>query len=346
MISIFGAGNGGLALSTYLIEKKYDVTLWNRSTERIKSIINNDNSINVFDYLGNDRSIKIRKITQDLELAVKSSKILIIITPGFAHRELADKMSKYLTEDQIIILMPGRTLGSYVFKDKVKMNTGLDIECFESQTILHTCRAVDNNLTIYAKKPLVTFSTNNLINKKNIELVNDIFPEFKYEENYYSVTLNNIGAILHPIPTILNTGRVDGKVKFKHYHDGITPKIAKYLSVIDNERKLVCESVNCKYTSVLSWLKTTYKVTSDDLHEAIKEVKAYENIYAPNTLNHRYIYDDLITGLVPIYNIGKSNCVEMPNTEAFIRFASNFMEEDFFERGRKTNQISNCQKIS
>lgn len=335
MITILGAGNGGLAIASYLLSKKYYFILWNRSHKRLETIIKNKNNLKIIDNHGSVSKMNIPSISFNLEESIRKSKIILIITPGIAHKELAEKTAPFLSSDHIVILMPGRTLGSTLFKKTVNKLANTSIECFETQTILHTCRAEKDKLYLYAKKPIVSYSSEKIANKENINLVNSIFSEFVYVDNYYSVTLNNIGAMLHPIPTLLNSGRIEMKQSFKYYTEGLSPSIAKFIERVDKERKELCNRIKCEYISVTSWLKNQYGSKSNNLYQAIREVRAYKDILAPTTLDHRYIYDDICTGLVPIFYLGKKYGLKMYNTKSFIDFASAFFNTDFLQNGRK-----------
>ena len=90
---------------------------------------------------------------------------------------------------------------------------------------------------------------------------------------------------------------------------------------IDKERGLVCEAMGAKYISAIEWMKNTYGTEGKTLREHLQTNEGYKGIVGPNTINHRYIYDDLLTGLVPIYKTGKKHNVKLPITKAFIDFA-------------------------
>lgn len=339
MITVIGSGNGGISMACYLEKRGYKTTLWNRSSERLEEIIKNDNKIIVNDnILKCERSIRISTVTTDLQLAMQDSKYIIIITPGLAHKDIAKQLAKYLTKDNIVILMPGRTFSCIEFMEELGDNLDNVPTCIETQTILHACRSNGNKLELYGKKASVAYSSYIQLNYSIIEEIKDILPDFHYVNNYFDVTLNNIGALLHPIPTILNSARIEASVDFKYYAEGITPTIAGYISKVDLEREQVCKKIGCNYISAIEWLKKEYGANGENLFECISSVEAYKNIAAPKTLKHRYIYDDINTGLVPLYSTGKMLGLEMNATKAFIDFASIFTDYDFLKNGRKAKK--------
>lgn len=128
---------------------------------------------------------------------------------------------------------------------------------------------------------------------------------------------------------------MDAGTSFKFYHEGLTPIIAEYLENLDCERKLVCASVGCEFISLQEWIAEEYGPQDTSIYKGIQSVGAYKDILGPQTLNHRYIYDDVSTGLVPIYYTGKAFGIEMSYTEALIQFISKVTKYDFFKNGRK-----------
>ncbi|GAA0780859.1 NAD/NADP octopine/nopaline dehydrogenase family protein [Hathewaya limosa] len=335
MIAVLGAGNGGIALSTYLEEKNIKTVVWNRSEERIKSILKYKNVIEIHNMKKNTvKNIQIEDVTLNVEQALLNAKYVFIVTPGNAHKEIAKTIAPFVRKDQIIILMPGRTYGSIVFSDEIKKIRGFYPKCIETQTILHACRINENKLYIHGLKSKVLYSSFEEISQDDIKYINNIIPEFIYEKDYYKITLNNIGALLHPIPTLLNAARIESNSRFKYYTEGLTPTVVKYIENVDKERKMVCDEIGCEYISLLEWLNKEYDSHGNSVYESINKIEAYKNIGCPNTLNHRYIYDDINTGLVPIYYTGKAFGIELKYIKTFIDFASLLMGYDFMNSGR------------
>ena len=68
--------------------------------------------------------------------------------------------------------------------------------------------------------------------------------------------------------------------------------------------------------------------------ERVRDTLAYEAIDAPETLDHRYIFEDIPCGLVPLEALGKILNIDMRYTGLVIDLASALMELDFRETGR------------
>ncbi|NLN40986.1 MAG: NADP transhydrogenase subunit alpha, partial [Clostridiales bacterium] len=75
------------------------------------------------------------------------------------------------------------------------------------------------------------------------------------------------------------------------------------------------------------------------LYECIQNNEAYKTIDAPNTLEHRYIFEDIPHGLVALESVGKKLGLDMKNTSLIIDLASSLMEVDFRRIGRNLNDV-------
>jgi len=333
MVTILGGGNGGIALACYFEQKGITTTVWNRGEERIKKILENDNWIKVRNYeLSKNYNVRITEVTRDLEKAVNNSRHIFVITPSYAHEEIAERLREIRASGKIIFLMPGRTLGA---KKVCEIMNNDSNEYCEAQTILHTCRMEGNELSQYKKKNKVYFSSYGNVKRSTVDELISLIPELDYVENYYEVTLNNVGAMLHPTPTLLNIGLVESKKDFYFYKEALSPVVVRYIEKMEKEREAICSAYGAKFLSVYDWLAIEYNTFGDSLYERLQNNHAYDEIKGPDSIEHRYIHDDVKTGLVPLYYMAKEKGIEVPYIENIITLASKLLGINFLMEGRK-----------
>ena len=148
-------------------------------------------------------------------------------------------------------------------------------------------------------------------------------------------SIGNVGMILHCAPLLLNSGWTESKTNvYKYYYDGITPTVSELIEKIDVERVAVSEALGHKVESTREWLIRTYHVEGNNLYECIQNNEAYKTIDAPRSLKHRYIFEDVPCGLVPLEAIGIKLGLNMGYTTLIIDLASKLMDVDFRETGR------------
>lgn len=342
-ITIIGAGNGGMAAVADLVSRGFDVTLFNRGKERLRRIVQQGG----FEVRGviNDFITDFR-ITHSIQDAVENSDLIFIIVPASAHNDLANCMAPYLNAGQLIILSPGRTLGALNFYDSVKkLNPAVDADILETDTIIYTTRTIDNRiseiLALKKKVDIAQFPGNHI--RDNISLIHDVFPAFNPKQSTLETGFNNIGSILHPFPTLLNTGRIESPdVCFLHYYEGITRTIGSVLDDLDAERVAIGRKLGIQPITAIRWFEDYYNVQAEDIHSAVIKNESYRTIDAPKTLNHRYIFEDIPTGTVPIVSFAKLLDMESPMGDLIISLSSRMLKYDFFEHGRKIQSYTNA----
>ena len=208
----------------------------------------------------------------------------------------------------------------------------------EAQTLLFACRVIQKGkVVMLSKKNHVKVAALPAIRTKEfIGIIHHIIPEFVQTNSVLDTSFNNIGAILHPIPTILNCGRIEStKGNFLHYVEGITPAVAKVIQEADYERMRVAKALGAKPISLKEWLYYTYDAYGNTICEALHNVTGYMSIKAPDTLDTRYIFEDVPQSLVPIADMGQHLGIETPTINSMIHIASIIHDKNYYKIGRK-----------
>ncbi|MBM3212647.1 hypothetical protein FJZ33_10530, partial [Candidatus Poribacteria bacterium] len=82
-----------------------------------------------------------------------------------------------------------------------------------------------------------------------------------------------------------------------------------------------------------------YSAVGKNLYEALQANTAYNGIMSPDTLNHRYITEDVPMSLVPMASIGDMLGVPTPTIKAIIQLASNIHNTDYMKQGRSAEKL-------
>ncbi|WOV88151.1 NAD/NADP octopine/nopaline dehydrogenase family protein [Sporosarcina oncorhynchi] len=337
---IIGAGNGGLAFGAKLIEKGIEVNLYDKFEAILLPIIANDNTI----YLHDGENLLPRTfnlVTSNLEEALKDVNLIYVVTPAFAHQSVATELAQYVSDEQIIVLHPGRTGGALEVKRILENNGNVGTIVAEAETLLFACRKItDVEIKIYGMKDSVNVAV--LPETETTRVTNELNKTLPYFTNANSImetSLANIGAIFHPTPFLLNIGRVESKTAFKYYHEGITPTIAHLLEQIDKERLEIAKSYGVDIPSALDWLNKNYNLNEKTLYEAIQANNSYSEIYAPLEVSARYVLEDVPMSLVPLSQLAKLNEVNTPLINSIIDLAIGLYNQDFRETGRTLERM-------
>jgi opine dehydrogenase len=263
--------------------------------------------------------------------------------PASAHGEVAWRCAPHLKHGQKVLLVPGRTAGAIEFTQTLRRaGCQADVLVGEAQTFLYASRRVGpNRAHIYGiKRQVQAAALPASRTPELLDLIKPAFPQFMPARWVWKTSLDNIGAIFHPAVALLNTGRIESTGgAFRHYRDGITRSVARLLERLDDERVAVARAIGVGALTAREWLAEVYGVERADLYETIQATPAYEGVGAPASLNHRYIWEDVPTGLVPIAALGKACGVATPVTEMLVDLANTIFGADFWQTGRTLEKL-------
>lgn len=341
-VTVIGAGNSGLAMAAHLSSEGNQVTLWNRTRKTIELLMKTNIIRSEGVVIGN---IPIYLITDDIGLALKEPDIVLITTPASSHKDLAELIAKNIKRSTIIVLNPGRTLGAVEFRNIYeKYNSEFSQVIAETQTIIYACRKTEEDAVniITFKDSVLISSLESSLEKSIIEYMPDCLKEFFVQaDSMIQTSIGNVGMILHCAPLLLNTGWTESEHNlYKYYYDGITHSVASFIEKIDKERVEVSKVLGFKVESTQEWLVRTYHVNGDSLFECIQNNESYRTIDAPTSLKHRYIYEDVPCGLVPLEAIGLKLGLDMTHTTLVIDLASRLVDVDFRKTGRNLDYLN------
>jgi len=338
--AVLGAGNGGRALAAILKHMGHEVKQWSRSANALTDT-GAQRSIEVTGQV--TLCVSIDNVTCNMAEAVDEAEIVFLVVPANAHRDVARLLAPHIRGDQGIVLNPGRTAGVVEVR-----NTLLECGCHELPIILETqslfcaCRNCGPHSV-----NVISFKKDNNISCIPADRFHEV--SGKLSAIYKSMTLvpsalhtglENIGAILHPAPVLLNAGWIESRdIFFPHYYCGISRSVAQFLEKLDDERLRVAQQYGVQVRSVKTWHEDMYGCKGDNLFETLQKNSAYASIDAPRTLMHRYLTEDIPTGLVPISELGHAAGVKTPLMDMLIDLGTVLLGTNFREEGRNLRRL-------
>ncbi len=336
---VIGAGNGGIAMAGYLSMIGYRVNLYNRTLEKILPLIKNP----VIHLTGEENGIGVlNRVTSNMGEAIEGVDIIMITTPALAHYNIAKEMAPYLKDGQVIVLNPGRTGGALeVYETLLRERKRNNIIVAEAQTFIYAARSSSiNNAHIYQSKKEVSLAVIPATKTNYVlELLKDAYPQFTSAKDVLETSINNYGAILHPAPTLLNSGHIERCSPFEYYREGITPSIASFLEKMDSERMSLGRLLQVDAVPTIQWLYESYGAKGDNLYEAIQNNSGYKGLIAPQGLNTRYIYEDVPCSLVPMESMAALFGMKTPAISSIIDIAQIITNRNFRAEGRSADRL-------
>jgi opine dehydrogenase len=108
---------------------------------------------------------------------------------------------------------------------------------------------------------------------------------------------------------------------------------------MDRERIMVANAYGIEAPSAFDWLKEHYFSEGDTLYERIQNTPAYASITAPVDIDTRYVFEDILTGCVPMFFAGQAIGLDTPIINSAILWGSTIYSTDFKQNGRNDKTI-------
>ncbi len=326
-------------MAAYFKQKGYEVSLYAREKERVDMFLTND-----FHLTGAMQStVTIDLISTDMAEVIKDAYLIMVTTPSQYHHVVAKEMASCVLPEQIVVLNPGRTFGTYEYAQVLRDNGCADIPVLaEVETFIFTCRCeqpgypilfgIKSDALVAAHDPDKTPAV--------VDCLQKVFDSCEIlGRTVLETGLQNIGMVFHPIPVLMNLTRIEKKERFLYYKEAISPLVAGILEKLDAERVAVAKALGVPIMSASDWMRDRYGCHGNNLYELIQDNVAYNDVYAPTSIYTRYIFEDVATGCVPVSCIGKKIGVPTPIIDSVIHWASSVYSFDFYKEGRNSERI-------
>jgi opine dehydrogenase len=319
-VTILGAGHGGLALAGYLARQGHRVALWNRSRERVAPVAGRGGiRLALPDATGAFAPVALA--TSSIAATLSGARRVLVTVPASGHADVAHLCAPHLRDGQTVLLLPGRTGGALEFR-RVLHQSGCRARVLlgEAETFPFAARCVGPaDALIYGAKTEVRAAA--LPARCTAELLTawrPLLPMLAPDRSVLHTGLANLGAILHPAIALMNADRIERGEAFDFYTDGVTAPVAELLAAADTERLRIARAYGVPARSITEWIATAYGHRADSVREAVVGNPAYAGIRAPTTLDHRYLLEDVPTGLIPLLELGGAAGLDLPTLTGLV----------------------------
>jgi len=338
--SVLGAGAGGQTMAASLKSRGYSVRLYDNDRDKIAKLkaLGKIVVTGKFECEGAPDVI-----TDDIAEALQGADVIMVCTTTDAHEEIANLCIPHLRDGQILMLNPGHVGGamlvSHIIRDVHKCAAKIIIA--EAGDLMYACRSYEIGTTF--QSGIKTFTEVATVPAGDVDALlkelKPIFTNLVAAKNVLETGFEGGGAMLHPIPSLMNINRTDMGVPYDYYMEGITPSVAKLVSACDAERLAVCKALGLNVSPLVKSLQKMYNLTQDDMYELLQNNKAYVGVKSPMNLKHRFIVEDTMSGLVPLASIGNMLGIETPIMNAYIEIAGVVCGRDFRKEGRTAEKL-------
>jgi opine dehydrogenase len=339
-IAVLGAGNAGRALAGDLARLGADVALWNRTPDHVAEIahgrrIELEGAVTGFGEL--------RLVTSDIGEAITDAVLVMVCVPAFGHRDVARECAPYLRDGQQVVLNPARTFGALEFLHELRsQDCPAEVVVAEAATFIFASRstgpAQSHIMRIKHAVPVAAIPSGRT--QDVLASLKPWYPQFIPAACTLDTSFANVGAVVHPAITLLNTARIENSQgRFDFYIDGVSPGVGRVLEAVDRERLAVAQLLGISVRSMREWLVSAYRAEGRDLYEAIQANEGYRGIAAPPTMDNRYLLEDVPMSMVPMASAGRAFGLTPRAIESVIDLAGLVHETNYWSRGRTLESL-------
>jgi opine dehydrogenase len=340
-VAVLGAGHGGLALAAALARQGGRVALWNRSPARVSPVAARGG---VCLTRPGERATfaPIAVATTSMADALAGASAVLVAVPASGHTDVARACAPHLRDGQAVLLLPGRTGGALEFR-QVLRRAGCRARVLlgEANTFPLAARSTGpaEALVYGAKSELLAAALPAARTPELLAACRPFLPMLAPARSVLHTGLGNVGAVLHPVITLLNARRIAAGEPFDFYTDGVTPRAAAVLAAADAERLRVARAYGVPACPLREWVAAAYGHRADTLLAAVAGNPSYVGIKAPTTLAHRYLLEDVPTGLVPLLELGAAAGLALPTLGWLVGLACDVLGGEAWSRPRTLDAL-------
>ena len=340
--AVIGGGNGGQAIAGHLASMGEKVRLFDVVPATVEAL-NEKREIQLHHAV--EACGELEFATCDMEEALNGANHIMVVLPSIYHESIAKQIVPHLKDGMVVFLHPEASCGAIAFRKIMKdMGCEADVVVGAACTLLYSARIQSHgDIFIYGIKdevPIAALPASD--NDKLEEAICQKLPWFHVVKNVLMTSLDNLNAMVHPLPMLLNTSRIEAEpfVPFQYYHEGFTPSIGKYVEEMDKERIAIANALDLEQRSICDEYISMYHCGDETtpLYQLCKNNKGYEGIMCGNTLFTRYILEDIPYSLVAIRALGEAAGVCTPKIDAVITLGRAIMG-DVMDIGRTSEYL-------
>lgn len=343
-IAVLGGGNGGRCMAADLTLRGYKVNFYEHPSfkDTIKEIL----ETGIINLVGINISgvAEINKVTTAIEEALENVEIINVIVPSYAHEIFFKEMIPFLQKGQTVIVWAGNLGSVYLVNLLREKYPDKRVLVAETNTLPYGARITPEgwiDYHVFAPKVLIS-SLPATDTERVLKNIKNIWPSLIAADNVIAAALSNPNPLCHPPGTILNIGRIQySKGEFYMYKEGITEAVARVIKSVYEETMALAKELgieivhyeNHEFMTPASIMSIALQAPFDTLGIMATRVKG------PQTIEDRYITEDLPYGLVPMSDLGKMLGVKTPTIDALISIGCIICESNYWETGRTFDKL-------
>jgi opine dehydrogenase len=340
-VCVLGAGHGGSAMAGHLALLGFEVTVCSLFGRELDAVERQGGVELVGEEV--EGFGRYARVERSLDKAVAGQNLIMIASPGVAHRVYATLLAPILEDGQVVVLNPGRTGGALEFATVLeRFACRAEIVLGETQTFIYAAEARGPGRVEILKEKfrMRAAALPATANARLLGVLNGLYPQIEAGENVLETSINNVGGVIHPTAMLLNMHVIEeaaAGADRRFYKNQVGPAVADLvMEKMDAEKCAIGRAFGLSgIRTTTQWYDESYRVTGESLWDVMQRNPYYEGFHvSPHLLGYNHILDEIPNSLVPLLELGPVVDVEAPMIAAIVDLACAVCQIDFRAHGR------------
>lgn len=290
------------------------------------------------------------RLSRSLDEAVEGVDAILVATPASAHATYAGLLAGSLADGQLLVLVPGRFLGSVALaKELAAQLCPAKVILAELEAVPYLASTRGAGVEVHGVARHLSVASLPVAQAGHVAArLRPLLSDLRPVDGPLDTAFGGVTGVLAVAPVLTNVAVVDseaeGGVLLK---DLIPPVLAdSLLHQLDEERREVAFRFGVRdLPSAAGWLRRTYggqaadAIEDDgDLSAALRSLEVFDELRVGTGGGPRVI-DDVPHSLVPLASAGREAGVVTPATDTMVALASTFAGTDFGREGRSLQTL-------
>jgi opine dehydrogenase len=340
-VAVLGGGNGAHTVAADLTLKGLPVNMF--ELEQFASSMQqvfDTAEIEMTGVAGRGKA-KLNLVTSDLAAAIRDVEVIFIILPGFTISTYAKLLAPHLSENQMVVIMPG-TLAALEFRQTLRASGNF------KEIIVAEVGGLPFATRLIAPGKVQTFHIRAVCALAAVpgdkgpviyERIKGLYP-FTLKKTVIETGLGHLTPLLHPAGCLLNAGRIErSHGEFYMYEEGMTPSVVRVIETLDRERLKIGAALDIQLPSGVDMMVESGYGPRGTLWESLNGSAGLTPVKGPESLKDRYVTEDIPYGLVAWACLGDAVGVDTPIMDSLVKIGSAIMGKDCWQEGRNLEKM-------
>lgn len=317
-IGIVGAGAIAHGLAALLKKDGKTPTIWSPSQRAIEKNIKVKGVYNTQLQLMTANSAK---------SLVEKNNTIIFALPLNGHQSTMDEIAPYIKSSHTVIISSHGSF-SAIYLRKLLLQRQIEIPIIAWDTTAFTAKITTNGLlNINAIRPTINiYTAPEKFSSTALELCTTLFDNhFVVKNSLLEITLNNLNPEIHMGMALCNITRIEHAEEWCQ-RKNVTPTVGQLIEALDKERIAIATAFGCSVKSVFDHYNMN---KNEKLSSIYKTLHSKSPIQGPQTIETRYVLEDVPYGLVVIEKLGRFIGKPAPLHESGVKLFSALYDRDF-----------------